>query len=80
MYLSPRKKLFVDTATEMFGEGAVITKAEKTAAAEKAGVPFRHGLRVMILALVTMRINYLVRVAMLLLLSLLLLLVQRRQW
>ena len=40
MYLSPRKKLFVDTATEMFGEGAVITKAEKTAAAEKAGVPF----------------------------------------
>ena len=40
MYLSPRKKLFVDTATEMFGEGAVITKAQKTEAAEKAGVPF----------------------------------------
>ena len=40
MYLSPRKKLFVDTAAEMFGDGAVITKAEKTAAAEKAGVPF----------------------------------------
>ena len=40
MYLSPRKKLFVDTATEMFGEGAVITKSQKTEAAEKAGVPF----------------------------------------
>ncbi len=40
MYLSPRKKLFVDTASEMFGEGAVITKAQKTEAAEKAGVPF----------------------------------------
>ena len=39
MNLSPRKKLFVDTAAEMFGDGAVITKAEKTAA-EKAGVPF----------------------------------------
>ena len=40
MYLSPRKKLFVDTATEIFGEGAVITKSQKTEAAEKAGVPF----------------------------------------
>ena len=40
MYLSPRKKLFVDTAAEMFGDGAVITKAQKAAAAEKAGVPF----------------------------------------
>jgi len=40
MYLSPRKKLFVDTAAEMFGEGAIITKAQKAAAAEKAGVPF----------------------------------------
>ena len=40
MYLSPRKKLFVDTATEMFGEGAVITKAQKAEAAEKADVPF----------------------------------------
>ena len=40
MYLSPRKKLFVDTASEMFGEGAVITKAQKAEAAEKAGVPF----------------------------------------
>ena len=40
MYLSPRKKLFVDTAAEMFGDGATITKAQKSAAAEKAGVPF----------------------------------------
>ena len=40
MYLSPRKKLFVDTATEMFGAGAVITKSQKTEAAAKAGVPF----------------------------------------
>ena len=40
MYLSPRKKLFVDTAAEMFGEGAVITKAQKVEAAETAGVPF----------------------------------------
>ena len=40
MYLSPRKKLFVDTAAEMFGDGAVITKAQKARGAEKAGVPF----------------------------------------
>ena len=40
MNLSPRKKLFVDTAAEMFGAGAVITKAQKADAAEKAGVPF----------------------------------------
>ena len=40
MYLSPRKKLFVDTAAEMFGEGAIITKTQKAEAAEKAGVPF----------------------------------------
>ena len=33
MYLSPRKKLFVDTASEMFGEGAIITKAQKAEAA-----------------------------------------------
>ncbi|SVB04474.1 uncharacterized protein METZ01_LOCUS157328, partial [marine metagenome] len=26
MYLSPRKKLFVDTAAEMFGDGADISK------------------------------------------------------
>ena len=40
MNLSPRKKLFVDTAAEMFGDGATITKAQKASAAEKAGVPF----------------------------------------
>jgi len=40
MYLSPRKKLFVDTAAEMFGDGAVITKSQKAEAAAKAGVPF----------------------------------------
>ena len=26
MYLSPRKKLFVDTASEMFGIGSTISK------------------------------------------------------
>ena len=40
MYLSPRKKLFVDTATEMFGEGAVLTKAMTKEAAAKAEVPY----------------------------------------
>jgi len=40
MYLSPRKKLFVDTAAEMFGDGMTITKQNVREAAEKAGVPF----------------------------------------
>ena len=40
MYLSPRKKLFVDTATEMFGAGMVLTKAQLKEAAAKAEVPF----------------------------------------
>ena len=40
MYLSPRKKLFVDTAAEMFGIGATISKQNVREAAEKAGVPF----------------------------------------
>jgi len=40
MYLSPRKKLFVDTATKMFGEGSIISKQNVREAAEKAGVPF----------------------------------------
>ena len=40
MNLSPRKKLFVETATEMFGEGATITKAMTKEAAAKAEVPF----------------------------------------
>jgi MoxR-like ATPase len=40
MYLSPRKKLFVDTATEMFGAGSVISKQNAREAAEKVGIPF----------------------------------------
>ena len=39
MNLSPRKKLFVDTAAEMFGIGATLTKANTLEAAKKAGVP-----------------------------------------
>ena len=39
MYLSPRKKLFVDTATEMFGVGSVISKAESIEASKKLGIP-----------------------------------------
>ena len=40
MNLTPRKKLFVDTASEMFGEGATITKAMTKEVAAKAGIPF----------------------------------------
>ena len=40
MYLTPRKKLFVDTATEMFGAGAVLTKTQTKEAAAKAGTPY----------------------------------------
>ena len=40
MKLTPRKKLFVDTASEMFGEGAILTKAMTKEAAAKANVPF----------------------------------------
>ncbi len=39
MYLSPRKKLFVDTATEMFGVGSVISKSESIKASKKLGIP-----------------------------------------
>ena len=39
MNLTPRKKLFVDTAAEMFGDGAVISKQDVREAAEKAGIP-----------------------------------------
>jgi len=38
--LTPRKQLFVDTASGMFGEGATITKAMTKEAAAKAGVPY----------------------------------------
>ena len=40
MNLSPRKKLFVDTASDMFGAGATITKSMTKEAAAKANVPF----------------------------------------
>ncbi len=39
MNLTPRKKLFVDTAAEMFGDGSVISKQNIREAAEKAGIP-----------------------------------------
>ena len=38
--LTPRKKLFVDAAAEMFGNGSTITKDNARIAAEKAGVPY----------------------------------------
>jgi len=40
MNLTPQKKLFVDTATEMFGDGSVITNAQVKEVAAKAKVPF----------------------------------------
>ena len=39
MNLTPRKKLFVDTATGMFGDGSIISKQDVREAAEKAGIP-----------------------------------------
>ena len=38
--LTPRKKLFVETAATMYGNGAVITKDEIRIAAKEAGVPY----------------------------------------
>ena len=38
--LTPRKKLFVETAAGMYGNGAVIDKQEIREAADKAGVPY----------------------------------------
>ena len=38
--LTPRKKLFVETAAGMYGNGAVISKQEIRVAAEKADVPY----------------------------------------
>ena len=40
MNLTPRKKLFVDAAAEMFGAGAILTKSQTKEAAKKAAVPF----------------------------------------
>ena len=39
MYLSPRKKLFVDTASEMFGDGSIISKSESIEVSKKLGIP-----------------------------------------
>jgi len=38
--LTPRKKLFVETAAGMYGNGAVIDKQEIREAADKAGIPY----------------------------------------
>ena len=38
--LTPRKKVFVETAAEMFGNGAVLTKAQTKEVAAKANIPF----------------------------------------
>ena len=38
--LTPRKKLFVEAAAEMFGNGSTINKEQTRVAADKAGVPF----------------------------------------
>ena len=38
--LTPRKKLFVEVAAEIFGNGSTITKDNARVAAEKAGVPY----------------------------------------
>ena len=45
MNLTPRKKLFVDAATEMFGEGAIMTKAQTKEAAAKANLPYPSWFR-----------------------------------
>ena len=37
--LTPRKKLFVETAAEMYGNGSVVSKQQIREAAKKAGVP-----------------------------------------
>ena len=38
--LTPRKKLFVEAAAELYGNGTVISKQDIRIAAEKAGVPY----------------------------------------
>jgi len=40
MLLSPKKKLFVDTASKMFGVGSIINKEMTRAVASKAGIPY----------------------------------------
>ena len=39
MYLSPRKKLWVDTATEMFGAGSIVSKSESIEVSNKLNIP-----------------------------------------
>ena len=39
MHLSPRKQLFVDTASNMFGAGSVITKSQLKEAAFSVDIP-----------------------------------------
>ena len=39
MYLSPRKKLWVDAATEMFGAGSIVSKSESIEVSKKLGIP-----------------------------------------
>ena len=43
--LTPRKKLFVDAAAEMVGNGSTINKEQTRIAAEKADVPFPSWFR-----------------------------------
>ena len=43
--LTPRKKLFVEAAAEMFGNGSTINKEQTRIAAEKADVPFPSWFR-----------------------------------
>ena len=45
MYLSPRKQVFVDKASEMFGAGVVLTKSQSEEAAVAAGVPSPYWFR-----------------------------------
>ena len=45
MNLTPRKQLFVDTATEMFGDAAVITNAQIKESAAKAKIGFPSWFR-----------------------------------
>ena len=40
MHLSPRKQLFVDTASSMFGNGAILSKTMVREAASKADIPY----------------------------------------
>ena len=45
MNLTPRKKLFVDAATEMFGAGAIVSKTMMKEAADKCNVPLPYWMQ-----------------------------------